>query len=392
MDMADFLGTTGDDSLIGTGGDDRFDLTGGGEDTAFGGGGDDRFDLGMSFDTSDRIDGGDGDDIVTLTGRYPGRIVFSADTITGVEALGLFEDGAGEGRFDLVLDDANIAAGASLSLAANAQCRVDASAETDGSLYFSVGSSNDATLIGGALDDIFDLVGRSLDRKLHLDGGGGGDTILAGPTPAGETVKFAPTTITNIEAIEINQPSGATQWLMDDANVAAGQRLSIYGPLVGTGRLLIDAHHETDGSYLMFGGPGDDQLIGGRGDDVLHGVRGDDTLVGGGGADDLGGSVGADHFIYLAPGNSSKRAADTIADLDSSDLIDLQAIDADTTTAGNQAFHLVDRLDGHAGELSLTFSAKTNVTKLSADVNGDGKADLLILLAGDHHDFTGLVL
>ena len=75
------------------------------------------------------------------------------------------------------------------------------------------------------------------------------------------------------------------------------------------------------------------------------------------------------------------------------DTIDLKKVDADTTRGGNQAFHLVSNFTGEAGELMLDFQAGPNRTLLRGDVDGDGAADLTVVLSGGNYTgFTGFVL
>jgi Ca2+-binding RTX toxin-like protein len=140
------------------------------------------------------------------------------------------------------------------------------------------------------------------------------------------------------------------------------------------------------------GQDGDDLLSGGGGNDQLHGLDGADTLIGGAGADTLSGGFGKDVFVYSALSDSAVGHADLITDLANSDRIDLSAIDADTTEAGDQAFTLVSALDGHAGEAALSYDAASGLTSLSLDVDGDGVADAVVTISGEHQDFTGLLL
>src|SRR5262249_16923825 len=65
-----FMGTSGDDHFTGTGVDDGFDLSQGGEDVAKGLGGFDSFYMGAAFDAGDKIDGGDGGNEMHLRGDY----------------------------------------------------------------------------------------------------------------------------------------------------------------------------------------------------------------------------------------------------------------------------------------------------------------------------------
>jgi Ca2+-binding RTX toxin-like protein len=153
------------------------------------------------------------------------------------------------------------------------------------------------------------------------------------------------------------------------------------------------------GGELIYGdtrvdkaGDGDDLISGGAGKDTLIGGGGDDTLIGGARGDILTGGAGDDRYVFTSLGESGPSHADTITDLHAGDLIDLSAIDADRTTAGDQAFHLVSAFSHHAGELVLSYDAGSDATTLSGDSDGDGVADLKILITGDASGFTGFAL
>jgi Ca2+-binding RTX toxin-like protein len=146
------------------------------------------------------------------------------------------------------------------------------------------------------------------------------------------------------------------------------------------------------GNDQITGSSQNDILIGLKGRDHIDGSTGDDVLIGGVGGDTLTGGAGDDVFHYDRASDSGKRGVDTITDLSTGDQIDLADIDADIHTAGDQAFHLVDRLRGHAGELTLRYDGAHDRTIVSFDVNGDATADGIIWLSGDHHDFTDFIL
>lgn len=135
-----------------------------------------------------------------------------------------------------------------------------------------------------------------------------------------------------------------------------------------------------------------DLISGGKGSDQLHGEGGDDTLIGGGGADTLSGGYGKDSFLYSAVAESSASQQDTIVDLGKYDIIDLAGIDADAGAVGDQAFVLVAALDGHAGQAALAYDASIDATRLELDTDGDGLADMVVRIDGDHADFVDFVL
>jgi serralysin len=133
------------------------------------------------------------------------------------------------------------------------------------------------------------------------------------------------------------------------------------------------------GNDILRGGGGNDLLIGGKGDDRLFGGPGDDRLVGGPGANLLVGGDGADTFVFRSANHSSPTTTDTIRDFVSGvDTVDLRAIDANVTLAGNQAFSFIgsDPFSHTAGELTFRND------HLLGDTNGNGQADLQIYFVG----------
>lgn len=120
----------------------------------------------------------------------------------------------------------------------------------------------------------------------------------------------------------------------------------------------------------------------------LHGYGGNDVLTGQRGADVLEGGAGADRFVYLRTADSMAGGnwRDVIVDFagDQGDRIDLSAIDADTTMAGNQAFRFIGsaEFDGAPGALRVAAFAGTSSYLVSADVDGDGVADMEIQVYG----------
>lgn len=166
----------------------------------------------------------------------------------------------------------------------------------------------------------------------------------------------------------------------------------------------------SEGNDVLVGGGGNDSLNGGDGNDVLAGGAGRNVLIGGAGNDDfssdgparVNGGTGIDHFqngtaggwrfIYTSAADSTPGALDVFdnfraydpAHPRAHDVIDLSAIDADTTQSGNQQFSLVGGPTGHAGELwyyRVYIGAGEDgyvLSQIFGDVNGDGVADLEI--------------
>lgn len=130
-----------------------------------------------------------------------------------------------------------------------------------------------------------------------------------------------------------------------------------------------------DGADILNGGVKLDNFVGGAGADTLYGYLGKDKLAGG---------ADADTFIYKAAAESAGKAVDVISDFTKADddLINIHAIDADTTAKNNQDFTFIanNTFSGDAGE--LRFSISGGATTVQADINGDGKADFILKLTG----------
>ena len=145
------------------------------------------------------------------------------------------------------------------------------------------------------------------------------------------------------------------------------------------------------GNDKITGKGGEDIIRGGDDNDVLSGAGGADVLVGEHGKDTLTGGTGADEFAWLSVHHSAGGNIDTITDLQNSDIVNLEFIDADTSTGADDAFFVVAAVSGTAGELVLTYQEAQNRTRIEGDVDGDGDADLVIFATGDHDDYTNFV-
>jgi len=152
------------------------------------------------------------------------------------------------------------------------------------------------------------------------------------------------------------------------------------------GSLSSDDIRGRGGNDTISGFEGNDTLYGGAGDDKLYGDAGNDRVYGGSGADTLKGGAGADKFVFSHADESSLTSYDQILDFSQTDKdrIYLNAIDADTSVDGNQAFMFVGSAEftHHAGELRAQFDGTK--TQVFADVDGDAVADMRIDIIGNH--------
>jgi Ca2+-binding RTX toxin-like protein len=147
-----------------------------------------------------------------------------------------------------------------------------------------------------------------------------------------------------------------------------------------------DAEGDTlAGFEILSGSQSDDHLSGDALANTLQGWNGNDVLTGGAGKDVLAGGAGADRFVFTAIGDSLTGAnADRISDFSPAqgDKIDLSAIDASTSAAGDQAFTFIGTglYTGQAGQLRCVSDG--TVTTIAGDIDGDGVSDFHIQLAG----------
>lgn len=140
------------------------------------------------------------------------------------------------------------------------------------------------------------------------------------------------------------------------------------------------------GNDILYGGDGTDKLSGGIGNDILYGDAGNDQLRGGEGMDRLFGGAGADSFIFVSADFAAGRAASikTIEDYSAAqgDKINLVGIDAKVATTADDKFKFIGTgaFTKSAGE--LRYEVVNGSAHVLGDVNGDGVADMQIVLTG----------
>jgi Ca2+-binding RTX toxin-like protein len=276
------------------------------------------------------------------------------------------------------------------------------------------GGSGADTLIGGNGDDII-----SADREFgfdnglevdHLSGGAGNDFIFSGYGDIVDGGDGSDTVAVSYVAAT-HGITGDTADLHRGLALAEGagtfqnvERFSDIALTAYNDKMVIGDQAEPavvrswDGddyligqrvSITMYGGNGNDMLVGSTANDVLYGEDGNDKLLGYLGSDELWGGKGSDTFYFTETG-----ATDRIGDFESGiDKIDLSAIDANTSMAGDQAFAFIGAasFSGHAGEVRV-YNAGTTGYFVALDVNGDGAADLSIQLGSAQPTGTDFIL
>jgi Ca2+-binding RTX toxin-like protein len=238
------IGSTGDDTLSGTIGDDAIDA-GGGNDEVYGLIGDD---LLIGGPGADLLQGGGGQD--TLLGGT------GDDTLSGglsqhpaLNDAGLDELNGGEGNDTIFLQNGTLAT-------------------------------------GGSGSDEFQFSEDSVSNNIVSDFVAGQDLI---------SIKVLSVKDIGEVSIEENESGDANLFLGDQqiGTVLGAAKLISVEDIIFVGE---------DGS--MLGGAGADVLKGSALDDSISGLAGDDTIFGGEGSDSIHGGLGADH-IYGEAGDDS---------------------------------------------------------------------------------------
>lgn len=251
--------------------------------------------------------------------------------------------------------------------------------------YFSLNLSGSATLISGigdakllgsanlnltGTDGYNRLIGNSGSNTLN-DGGGGAD-ILAGLQGNDRYV---------IRDADTRIVESRGQGSFDQVFAAVSFSLAADDDI----EILRTTWVSGTQSIALTGNATAQQILGNAGTNVLTGL---------GGADRLTGGAGADRFVFTATLDSlaTLTGCDTITDMQRGlDKIDLSRIDANTLSPGFQDFSYIGTQGfsglgaASAGQLRWQALGGGGVM-VSADVNGDGRADMQVLL----HTVTAL--
>ena len=363
-------GEAGADTLLGGVGDDTLD-GGAGADMLFGGAGDDLYRATLAEAAGDILSeaGGDGTDRLALTDNIARNLDFARagdDLVIGQGGDAIIISGQYAGNRVEQLEDA----GEVYSLRVNG-------AGTNGADIF-VASDSGGAIAGNAGNDLlFGGTGRDL-----LDGGAGDDLLVGGLDNDFYIIDSAGDEITGEIAFSLGGGIDTIRAFIDYTQPENIELLRLgnitdTAPLNGTGNDAPGTLVGNAGANSLTGRGGDDQLNGNGGDDVITGNTGRDTIVGG---------AGADMFIYTAYADS--RAGGLNRDVINGftrgeDVIDLAAMDADTTSFGvDDAFEFIGTtgFSGHAGELRLQGLGGANAVLIEGDHNGDSVADFQIFV------------
>ncbi len=337
------VGGSGNDTLYGVGGDDIF-IGGAGNDIFHGGLGDDLFYI---HQIGDSIVEGSGEGKDTIRTNISG---YTMDA--NVEILRLYGSSSLTATGN---DTENFMIGTNV---------VDTFYGAGGDDRFLGGLGND-NYYGGLGDDFFYI--QQLGDTVSENSGEGHDTV--------RTYVNGYTLTANVEDLYLyGGASDGSGNSMDNRLIGANHDDNLNGN-DGDDRL-----YGKNGADTLNGGAGNDRLYGGGGFDTLFGGSGNDLFIDDEGEDRMTGGTGADRFIFYT--DSNVLARDTITDFShaENDRIDLRNIDADTTTAGDQAFSYIgtSAFNSTAGEIRFNSAFH----KLELDFNGDGILDRTIYLDG----------
>ncbi|WP_166037437.1 M10 family metallopeptidase C-terminal domain-containing protein [Sphingosinicella sp. YJ22] len=341
----------GNDTLIGN--DAGNSLRGnGGNDHLVGNGGNDFLDGGAGID---RMEGGLGND------RY---FVDAGDTIVELDGEGI----------DVASARTNYALGlgVSIELLSTADYRLTDRIDLTGNELNNqlVGNNGVNHLRGGAGMDTL----KGLEGNDTLDGGTGTDRLEGG---LGNDIYYVDG---GDVVVELAGQGLDYVWARTSYTLTAGAEVEVLGT---ADYRLTEALDLTGNEFTnsMTGNNGANTLRGMGGSDNIKGLDGNDVLDGGAGLDLLTGGAGADTFRYASTSDSVLGAADRIQDfLSGVDKIDLSAIDAVAGTTVNDAFSFIGNaaFSGTAGQ--LRYEVVGGIGNLYGDTNGDGLADLHIVV------------
>lgn len=239
---------------------------------------------------------------------------------------------------------------------------------------------------------------------LVIDGGAGADTLVFSGTGS-----IAAATLASIEAVQLVGGANLTLTGSQFANGLA-QNTAVTGSgtitvnmdvsglfiskfftfaagtsIIVNGTAGSDIFKPGDVSHTINAGDGSDQIKGSDFVDFINGEGGVDKINGEGGADMLTGGAGADVFKYAAISDSTAGAgADKVTDYEVGiDRINFVDIDTDAVLAGDQAFNFIGNAAFSAsGAAQVRYGNSGANLLVQADVNGDGIADMEIILQG----------
>jgi Ca2+-binding RTX toxin-like protein len=366
VEKQDFNGTSGNDILIGTGGDDQF-YPGTGADTINGGAGNDYLGIYNYTDTANTT--------IIYTSTTSGTITGGSNngtTFQNIERV-LFFTGYGADNINI-----SAATGSGLVDGGGGNDTITGSANSDG-LYGGIGNDSinggagDDNIRGGGGDDTLNG-GNGNDAIIvgvfsaefnggaeKIDGGAGDDSlsIIASDSSSDTIISYTSaigtitggsnngTTFQNIERVYCDTGSGA-----DNINISAA-----------TGSSNVRAG---GGNDTIIGSANADSLVGDAGNDNLNGGAGNDTLNGGTGNDTLNGGNGNDTLVVDNIGDVVVENAN-----EGTDTIESSISYALTTNVENLVLTGTSNINGTGSNLNNTITGNNSDNNLDGGAGND---------------------
>ncbi|MBA4097450.1 MAG: hypothetical protein C0484_11875 [Rhodospirillum sp.] len=217
-------------------------------------------------------------------------------------------------------------------------------------------AGTDAKLVSIDLGTSFSPTGDGQADIVSVDGGAGGETIVASLVAGAVSIKGLPTqvSIAHVEAVDTVFING----------FGGNDSISVAALPTKAGQLVLD------------GGTGNDKLTGNLGNNRLYGGGDNDNLNGGGGNDTLTGGIGND-TITGGAGNDTISYTHT---LDGHDVV----IGFDGNAAGGQDVLDLDILFDYLGVAIGDRAARVSIldkgasVEIAVDTNGDLAFDLAV--------------
>jgi hypothetical protein len=400
-----------------------------------GGNGNDAVFAGNSLSVNDDVDLGTGVNSLAIQGNGYNGYQFGTNNLVNVQNL-IVASGTNQGLwpnpvlgsfdYNLTIRDANIAAGATLTILANAlglgvpglqageDLTVDATDEKDGAIRVFAGQGNDNVLGGEGNDGVFFETGAWSNAGHSFDGRNGNDSIaFRGDYDGGpgiilngvvrvENVVLLSEDQTQFGGQDLNNGAFDYEVTTVNSNTAAGSTLRIDGFFLNASETLeVDANAELDANLIILGGAANDELSGGLQSLPIVGLGGVDLIVGGRGGDLMnGGSAGGsnndgDNVYGYSNAADSQSSASSLSGIDrisgfdwTRDTVDINAGGAATNglVLGIAGLNVTDVNTVNNGNLSLTLGGANDFdTNLAAQINGElnpGQAAVLRVTSG----------
>jgi autotransporter-associated beta strand protein len=387
VDIIEIYGNASDNSLIGDEIHATFISGGGGSDMITGGAGNDTLfgdadnDIIAGGAGADIINGGLGADTVSFAGALSGVTINLATNVHGGDALGdsytAIELFAGSDFTDSFTGDGNDnrfngGAGITIFTGGAGNDRVTLGTGAAGS-SIDGGANTDTLVISANTASLAALSGIEA-----LEFVGGANLTLTGSQFA-NGLAFA-TALSGTGSITVNMDAGINFLSQGFAFTGSSVAVTVNGT---SGTDIIKCG---TGVHTINAGDGVDQIRGGTAADIINGGDGNDKIIGFTGADIITGGAGSDQFRYFFQTDSGIGAAnsDQLTDFAiGSDKLNFSLIDADAVAADDQAFAFIGTdafTNSGVGQIRYINSGADLLVQ--ADVNGDGVADMEIILQG----------